>query len=60
MRSYTGPGPKSTTHHDGLCSTDQNVSTWPHLPAKEAGKCKLALCQEGKGFGDHIAVPATG
>lgn len=50
---------KSTTHHYGLCSTGQNVSTWPHLPTREAGICKLALCQEGKSFGDRIAVPAT-
>lgn len=60
MRSYTGPGPKVPHIMTACCSTGQKVSTWPHLPAKEAGKCKLALCQEGKGFGDRIAVPATG
>ena len=35
----------------------QQSVTWPHLTAREAGKCSLAVCPggEGKWFGEKLA-----
>lgn len=58
-RKVSWPKPWSDIHHFHPHPILRNSSVWSYLSAREAGKCGLAVCPEGKEFGELTEVYTT-